>query len=145
MTEPSFAGTTGQLSSVSVKPATTRPAQQVRNHLIFLFNGGKGEPASPVYQLDLNITVRNEPSAIIQIADEDQPTAGTITMISNYRLAKAGGEVARGTRQVAAQYDVPRQEFAHLRAERDAEDRAARELAELLRLAVAQDLRQASR
>jgi LPS-assembly lipoprotein len=139
------AGTTAQLSSISVKPATTRYAQQVRNHLIFLFNGGKGEPANPVYELDLSITRLNEPSAIIQIADEDQPTAGTITLISSYRLTKTGQVIATGRRQVAAQFDVPVQEFAHLRAEHDAENRAARELAELLRLAVAQDLnRQAS-
>jgi LPS-assembly lipoprotein len=133
-------GTTAQLSSVSVKPVSTRYAQQVRNNLIFLFNGGKGEPESPVYVLDLSITRINQPSAIIQIADEDQPTAGTITLISSYRLTKAGEEIATGTRQVAAQFDVPVQEFAHLRAEHDAENRAARELAELLRLAIAQDL-----
>jgi LPS-assembly lipoprotein len=35
---------------------------------------------------------------------------------------------------------VPRQQYAALRAERDAQDRAAREIAEQLRLAVAQDL-----
>jgi LPS-assembly lipoprotein len=48
--------------------------------------------------------------------------------------------VASGTRQFVSSYDVPRQEFAALRAKRDAENRAARELAELIRLAVAQDL-----
>jgi LPS-assembly lipoprotein len=134
------AGTNAQLSSISVKPVTTRYAQQVRNNLIFLFGGGKGEPASPDYVLELSITRLNEPSAIIQIADEDQPTAGTITLISNYKLTRAGQEISTGKRQIAAQYDVPVQEFAHYRAELDAENRAARELAELLRLAVAQDL-----
>jgi LPS-assembly lipoprotein len=134
------ASTNTQLSSISVKPATTRYEQQVRNNLIFLFSGGKGEPTSPTYVLDLGITRLNEPSAIIQIADEDQPTAGTLTLISSYRLTRAGQEIARGKRQVAAQYDVPVQEFAHVRAEHDAENRAARELAELLRLAIAQDL-----
>jgi LPS-assembly lipoprotein len=134
------AGTNAQLSAISVKPATTRYEQQVRNNLIFLFNGGKGEPASPTYVLELGLTRLNEPSAIIQIADEDQPTAGTLTLISNYRLTKAGQEIAKGKRQVAAQYDVPTQEFAHMTAEHDAENRAARELAELLRLAIAQDL-----
>src|SRR5262245_44298603 len=139
------AGTNAQLSSISVKPANTRYEQQVRNNLIFLCGGGKGEPASPTYVLDLGITRLNEPSAIIQIADEDQPTAGTLTLISDYKLTSAGKVIATGKRQVAAQYDVPTQEFAHLRAEHDAENRAARELAELLRLAVAQDLnRQAS-
>ncbi len=132
-----------QLSSISVKPVPTRYAQEVRNHLIFYFGGGQGEPANPTYQLELGITKLNEVSAFVQIADEDQPTARTLTLISSYRLTKAGQPIATGRRQVASQYDVPRQEFASLRAEIDAENRAARELAELLRLAVAQDLKRA--
>ena len=107
------------------------------------FGGGQGAPANPVYELELGITKLNEVSAFVQIADEDQPTARTLTLISSYRLTKAGQPIATGRRQVASQYDVPRQEFASLRAEIDAENRAARELAELLRLAVAQDLKRA--
>jgi LPS-assembly lipoprotein len=134
------AGTTAQLASISVKPASTRYGQEVRNHLIFLLNGGRGEPASPAYTLELGVTALNEAAAIIQVGDEDEPTAGTVTVISRYTLAKDGEAVASGTRQVSSSYDAPRQEFAHLRAVRDAENRAARELAELVRLAVAQDL-----
>jgi LPS-assembly lipoprotein len=134
------ATTTAQLSSISVKPVATRYGQEVRNHLIFLFNGGQGEPASPAYVLDPGVTALNEPAAIIQIGNEDEPTAGTITMTSRYTLTQSGKPVAKGTRQVSASYDAPRQEFARLRAVRDAENRAARELAELVRLAVAQDL-----
>jgi LPS-assembly lipoprotein len=37
-------------------------------------------------------------------------------------------------------FDVPRQSFAEMRAEIDAQNRAARELAQLLQLAIAQDL-----
>ena len=55
-------------------------------------------------------------------------------MFSDAVTGRAGG---RGTRQVTASFDRSRQYFARLRAERDAEDRAARELAEALRLAVA--------
>jgi LPS-assembly lipoprotein len=134
------ASTTAELASISVKPASTRYGQEVRNHMIFLLNGGKGEPASPAYTLDLDVTARNEAAAIIQIGDEDEPTAGTVTVSSNYTLSKGGTVVAKGKRQVASSYDAPRQEFARLRATRDAENRAARELAELVRLAVAQDL-----
>ena len=133
--------TSAQLNSVAVKPVTTRYAQEIRNHLIFYFGGGKGEPENPAYELELGVTKLNEVSTFVQIADEDQPTARTLTLISSYRLTKAGAEVARVRRQVSSQYDVPTQEFANLRAEIDAENRAARELAELLRLAVAQDLK----
>ncbi len=62
-------------------------------------------------------------------------------MLASYTLTDSKGTVvANGNRQFAASYDVPRQEFAALRARIDAENRAARELAELLRLALAQDL-----
>ena len=48
--------------------------------------------------------------------------------------------VASGRRQITSSYDVPRQEFAAYRARLDAENRAAREVAELLNLAIAQEL-----
>ena len=43
-------------------------------------------------------------------------------------------------RMMQSSYDTPSQEFATYRAKLDAENRAARELAELLRLDVAQKL-----
>ncbi|MBA3446976.1 MAG: hypothetical protein H0T56_05120 [Pseudaminobacter sp.] len=146
-----FGGTSAQdaagLSSVVVKPVKTRYAQEVRNHLIFLFNGGAGQPANPEYSMDLGVTVIDSRTALIQTVKEDRPTAGTIIMKSFYVIKKFGtGEtVAQGTREFSSSYDKPRQEFAALRAQRDAENRAARELAELLRLAVAQDLNRAAR
>ena len=78
----------------------------------------------------------------MQRARENEPTAGTVTLTANYVLTEnATGEVAAtGRRQITSSYDVPRQEFAALRAERDAENRAARELAELLKLVLAQEL-----
>lgn len=133
--------------SVAIKPVGTRSAQEVRNHLIFLFNGGAGQPASPEYSLDLGVTVVNSSAAIVQTVKEDRPTAGTIIMTSFYliRKIKTGETVAKGSRQFSSSYDRPRQEFAALRAQRDAENRAARELAELLRLAIVQDLNRAGR
>ena len=51
-----------------------------------------------------------------------------------------GKTVTAGTRAINSPYDVPRQEYAVYRAEIDAENRAAKELAEVLRLTVAQVL-----
>ena len=39
------AGAPARIASVAIKPVSTREAQQVRNHLIFLVNGGAGEAA----------------------------------------------------------------------------------------------------
>ncbi|MBX3579114.1 MAG: hypothetical protein KF723_18090 [Rhizobiaceae bacterium] len=132
---------TAELASVAVKPVRTREAQEVRNHLIFLLGGGKGEPAEPLYSLELGVTSVSQAAAVIQVGVENEPTASMLTMRSTYRLTSATGEaLASGTREITSSYDVPRQEFAALRAKRDAENRAARELAELIRLAVAQEL-----
>jgi LPS-assembly lipoprotein len=134
---------TEALSSVSVQPVQTRQGQEVRNHLIFLLGGGRGQPATSRYTLTLVVASRREVAALVQVSeDENEPSAATLTMIVTYRLVdtKTGRVVGNGTRQITSSYDVPRQEFAAMRALRDAENRSAREVAELVRLAVAQDL-----
>ncbi|MER8591302.1 LPS assembly lipoprotein LptE [Mesorhizobium sp. M1182] len=136
-------GAAAELALISVKPVKTRYAQQVRNNLIFALGQGAGEPASPVYSLDLGVSELVESAAIEQVTtDEDEPTAGTVTLTANYVLsdAKTGTVIARGKRSIPSSYDRPRQEFASYRAQIDAENRAARELADVLRLSIAQDL-----
>ncbi|MGB3388563.1 MAG: LPS assembly lipoprotein LptE [Pseudaminobacter sp.] len=136
------AGARAGLSSIAIKPVATRYGQEVRNHLIFGLNGGAGQPANPLYSLTLDVTARASAAATIQRALEEEPTASMMTVAATYVLtdAKTGKVVAQGRREASSSYDVPRQSFAALRAQRDAENRAARELAELLRLAIGQDL-----
>lgn len=140
-TEPGVQNRTA-LSSISISPVNTRPAQEVRNHLIFLFGGGSGQPANPSRTLDLAVASRTSSAVQVQSGGENEPTAGMVTMTGTYTLkdAASGRVVANGQRQVSSAFDRPRQEFAVLRAERDAENRAARELAEFIQLSVAQDL-----
>ncbi len=136
-------GPTPGLAAIAIKPAGTRYEQEVRNNLVFMFGGGAGEPSQSRYSLDLGVTKRNETVVRVQRTSSDnEPTAGAIRLRSVYTLTDtATGEVvARGERSVRSSYDIPRQRFAAVRAERDAEDRAAHELAEQLRLALAQDL-----
>jgi LPS-assembly lipoprotein len=144
---PLSAGSTvsaqAELASIAIKPVNTRYAQQVRNNLIFAFTGGGARTATPAYSLDLRVSESLESAANVQVAtDVDQPTAGTVRLTSNYLLTdiKTGAVVARGNRTMSASYDKPQQEFASYRAQLDAENRAARELAALLNLAIAQDL-----
>lgn len=134
---------TEELASISVKPVRTRYAQQVRNNLIFGLTHGKGESASPVYSLDLGVTESIQSAASIQVTtDQDEPSAGIVTLTADYRLTEVstGKLVGSGRRSISSSFDRPKQEFATYRAELDAENRAARELAEILRLALAQDL-----
>lgn len=132
-----------EMASIAVKPVRTRYAQQVRNNLIFGFGRGAGEPASPLYSLDLGVTEGVESSALVQNGtDQDEPTAGSVTLTAGYTLtdAKTGAVIAVGKRAITSSFDRPRQEFASYRAQIDAENRAARELAEALQLSIAQDL-----
>ncbi|RCS23628.1 hypothetical protein DUT91_10000 [Phyllobacterium salinisoli] len=134
-----------KLASIAIEPATTRYGQEVRNKLIFLLSGGAGEPATPAYRLSLGVTSSTIAAVSVDIGDSTdrtgRPSAGTVRVASNYVLRDTNGKpVAKGTRVVSASFDRPRQEFANLRAERDAQDRAAQELAEQLMLAIAQNL-----
>ncbi|TPK61051.1 hypothetical protein FJ546_18530 [Mesorhizobium sp. B2-4-19] len=132
-----------ELASIAIKPVRTRYAQQVRNNLIFGFGRGAGEPASPLYSLNLSVAEAVESSALVQVGtDEDEPTAGSVTLTANYTLtdAKTGAVITVGKRSITSSFDRPRQEFASYRAQIDAENRAARELAEALQLSIAQDL-----
>ena len=138
----SFNGNTTTVSSISINEASTRYGQEVRNHLIFLLNGGAGEPANAAYKLDLGVTKRVISSAEVQVGGEGQPSAGAVVLDSNFILTDAATSetVVSGRRSVTASFDRSRQYFSQSRAERDADDRAARELAELVRLAVAGEL-----
>jgi len=143
LTGPAAGGMAATLAAVSVDPVTTRQGLEVRNHLIFLLSGGAGNPADPGYDMALAVSSSSSSAATIQISTTEQaPSSSLLNMTAFYTLkARATGEiVARGTRRISSAYDVPRQQYAALRAQRDAENRAARELAEQLRFAVAQDL-----
>ena len=65
-----------------------------------------------------------------------------MTLTASYTLtdAKTGAVITAGKRAITSSFDRPRQEFASYRAQIDAENRAARELAEALQLSIAQDL-----
>lgn len=136
-------GVRGELSQIVIKPVNTRYGQEVRNHLIFLFGGGKGQPAAAKYSMQLIVTAAHESAALVQNTDTDdnEPTAGSVTVAATYVVTDSatGQAVASGRRQMASSYDLPRQEYAAMRARRDAENRAARELAQMVQLAIAQD------
>ena len=140
-------GAASALRSVEVKPVDDRVGQEVRNHLIFLLNGGAGQPANPLYSLDIDVVARRSSAASAQSSAEDlEPTAAIVTLRGSYVLTEVatGKRISAGARRIQSPYDVPRQGFAAQRAQRDAQDRAARELAELLRLVIAQELHNAT-
>jgi len=132
-----------RLASVAVSPATTRPGQEVRNHLVFLFGQGAGEPASPAYTMRLSVTATAIGAAVYQVGSVAQePTSSLVNVTANYTVVDnaTGNTLFSGSRMASAPFDYPRQQYAALRAQRDAENRAAREAAQLVYLAVGQSL-----
>lgn len=134
-----------KLASISVEPVNDIYGVQVRNRLIFLLSGGAGEPANPVYKLRLGLSKSVTSFVSVDIGDQTdrtgRPSAGTVNATSNFVLFdKDGKPLKAGTRTVGASFDRPRQEFANLRAERDATKRAAEELAEQIYLAIAMQM-----
>lgn len=141
-------GLTAQLAQIEIAPVSDRVGQEVRNHLIFLFGGGKGQPVQPTYRLSLTTRVSKSVPATINTGRISlEPTAGIVTVRATYTLSEAttGKILSNGNRSVQAPYDIPVQEFAAKRAVLNAEDRAARELAQLLNLVVAQELERQAR
>jgi LPS-assembly lipoprotein len=128
--------------SIVVKPATTRVELEVRNHLVFLLIGGGAEPTDAAYTFEPSVSSVSTNTATVQRTTDTEPTSAQVTVTASYRIVdnKTGEPVASGRRSMVASYDIPRQEFAAMRALRDAENRAARELAEILRLTIAQEL-----
>lgn len=121
------------LAAIEFSEAESRVELEVRNSLIYLAGGGKGEPVKPEYTVDL--TVKSRVIGVLLEMSSDMARAGRVEVSADYSLQRAGSDevLKSGRRTAVALVDFPGQEFARLRAIHDAENRAARELAELIR------------
>lgn len=120
------------LRSIVFSEAESRVELELRNQLIFLTSGGAGEPAKPEYDVQIKLVERDV--GVLLDLSTDLPRAGRIVLKADFTLKRsATGEVIRtGHRSSVALVDFPNQQYAKLRAIRDAQDRAAKELAELV-------------
>jgi LPS-assembly lipoprotein len=121
------------LGAIAFSDAHDRVEQEVRNDLIFLTSGGAGEPANPQYDVDLQVKART--IGVLLELSSDTPRAGRVEVKADFTLKRHdSGEVLKtGHRRSIALVDFSSQQFAVIRATRDAENRAAKELAELIR------------
>lgn len=122
-----------RLGAIAFSEPSTRVGQQVRNQLVFLTSGGAGEPAKADYEVELTVT--SVETNILLDQSTAAPSPGRVVVTANYTIKQTsdGKVVKTGSRAVTALLDIPAQEFAELRAIRDAENRGAREVAELVR------------
>jgi len=119
------------LRTVEVEPPTTRAEQVFRN--VLLFGIDDGVPAPIRYRLTYGMSLTSSSVGIETVTGV--PTAYQITATLRYSLAdeETGKVVTDGTISTIASYDRSSQVFANIRAERDAEDRAATTLAGILK------------
>lgn len=118
-------GVAGSLAAISIPEAADRPGQLIRNELISSMQVGKGE--EPKYLLNLTTTVAD--NGVIQKA-QPAVTRQAILITSTFELVdrSTGKVVTKGTTFARVPYDVIRQPFADLQAQKDATERAAREV-----------------
>ena len=132
--QPLYGTMDGQKQSISVAAAETRVAQVVRNELVLGFGG---EQQNTAYSLDLKVTSSN--TGILPVGSGDNLAAARMTVTADYVLTSTStGEIVKsGSRSVDAQLNLPSQKFAQERAGLDAENRAARQVAALVRADIA--------
>ncbi len=121
---------------VKISPVDTRLEQQVRNRLLFLLNGGSAEPSNARFLATLDVTSARVGLLRVQrSSSESDTTTASLRVTGTLELTTGADEDSTKIfkRVVSVSYDRTTQFFANSRAEIDAENRAAAELAEELR------------
>ena len=141
---PATAGLNGRLASVEVAPIDpanapngsrlARVGVSMRNELMYELTGG-GQSAAPTHRLDVRLTSTNLQVVVdINTARPDVENYGINATYTLTDLA-TGKKVVTATTFSRVSYNIPGQEqrFASQRGLRDAEDRAAKVIAENIR------------
>jgi LPS-assembly lipoprotein len=133
-TQPLYGTMAGQSQSITISPADSRIEQVVRNELVLGFGGEQQDGA---YRLNLSVT--SSVTGLLPGGLDNEFSAARTTVTATYVLksASTGETVKSGSRLVDAQLDLPSQNFAQERAKLEAEDRAARQVAALVRADIA--------
>ena len=118
-------------------PNGTRLARvgvEVRNELMYDLTGG-GPPAAPTHRLNIRLTATN--LQVIVDINTARPDVENYGLNATYTLTDiaTGKQVVTATTFSRVSYDIPgqQQRFARARGLRDAEDRAAKVIADNIR------------
>ena len=124
------AGSQSDLPAIDIQPPRSRAEQVYRNTLAFRLTGG-ADAAATRYGLLYRMTIREQEIAVERGAGTPnlyQLTGGVSFLLKDV----ASGESLFGASVTSLDtYTRSSQNFANIRAERDAEDRLAKALAEL--------------
>jgi LPS-assembly lipoprotein len=137
--EAQHPGLVEDLRAIEVAPIKDRIGHYLGDDLISSFNG-TGSTPTPKYRLNVTVTQSIQtPTVESQINAASSATVIGAAKFSLVQIQSEKGEkvVFQGDATTAAVYDRTLQGFANLRAERDAEIRLARALADEISLRVA--------
>ena len=132
-------GAIEKLAAVDIAPIPGRVGQRIRNELIYQSTGG-GLPEPPKYRLEIAIResvtstlVNEEGNALGQVYNLD--AAYRLVRIDSKTVVAEGRSYGRAgfERGVPTSSDPSRSIFANVRAREDAENRAARTVADELK------------
>lgn len=125
-----------RMKTVDVKPIDGRVGTKLRTELIFLLRGGAAKEQT-AYRLEIAPLFEEGQSAVVDPLSGVQETR-TISLRATFKLYPAGSldPIFTSDAVAIASYFASLQRFANVRAQRDAEDRAATQLAERIRIRV---------
>lgn len=120
------------LANIDVSPMGSRLGVVLRNELIYQLSGGAGPPASPTHRLTVYLGWDSVP--LLLDVGGGRPTVQTVTLLSTYTLTdlSTGAVVHSGTVTGSTSVDRGTQRLAAERALVEAQERAAKSLAEQL-------------
>lgn len=135
-TSASGAPLTAELTSIYVAPAPGRMGQIIRNDLLFLLNGGGQE--GNAYELRLRANATTGDVIVRLVGGEPQGRLLNVRAeFALFRREDLSQPIFQGSVTRQATYEWTNQRFANDRAEKDARERAAAEVAEEIRVRLA--------
>jgi LPS-assembly lipoprotein len=127
-TTASGVGLDEKMAQVRIAPIPSRVGQRIRNELIFQSTGG-GTPPPPLYTLEIAIT-ESVTSTLVQSTGES--LSQIYNLNASFRLVSIKDKqvVFQGTSQGRAGFERFTSIYSNVRAREDAENRAAKSVAE---------------
>jgi LPS-assembly lipoprotein len=135
-------GVGDQLAAIDIQEIPGRVGQVVRNELVFKTTGG-GESSESLYRLEIALREAAR-STLVEIDGDAKGLVFALT--ANFKLTRRSDNavVMTGRAEARAAYQKVESIFANIRARRDAEDRAAKMIADSIRTRIAAKLSQSA-
>ena len=128
-----------KLAQLEFAPVPGRVGQRLRNELIFESTGGGGEAKNPVYRLEIAITESISPTLV----QTDGNSRGSVyNLDANFTLIRLADKTVALTGESNGRVTFQRFQsvFANVRAQEDAENRAAKTIGDELKSRLSIDL-----